>query len=139
MSTFHLEILTPYGHYFNGEVEYLEVRNNDAVLGILKNHTPIISTIKLGRIRIKIKGKFKVYATTGGILNVKEDGTVTLMLNTIEKSDEIDLSRAKASLARARDRIEHNDGDIARARAAEQRAINRIEIAESGDDDKWFI
>lgn len=133
MSVFHLEILTPYGHYFNGEVEYLEVRNNDAVLGILKNHTPIVSTVKLGKIRIKIKGKFRSYATTGGVLNVKDDGSVTLMLNTIERSDEIDVNRAKSSLDRARERIQNKTGDIMRAKEAEKRALNRIDVANDGE------
>lgn len=49
MSTFNLTIVTPFGIYFKGDVSFLEVRNEDSVLGILPKHTPIISTVKLGK------------------------------------------------------------------------------------------
>ena len=135
MSTFHLNILTPFGSYLEQDVEFLEVRNEDSVLGILPRHTPIISTVKLGKMRIKINGRIFLYATTGGVLNVKKDGTVTLLLKTIERNDEIDILRAKESLERAQNRISTGDNvDIARAKAAIDRASNRLRIAEGKDE-----
>lgn len=127
---FQLDIFTPKGKYFSEEVDYLEVRNADSVLGILANHTPLISTIKLGPIKIKFNGKTRIYATTGGLLNIKKDHTVSLMLNTIERGDEIDIERAKRSKARAEKHLQEADADKARASASLERANNRIAVAE---------
>ena len=131
MSSFHLEILTPFGHYFNGEVEYLEFRNPDGVLGILPRHTPIITPVVLCKIVVKIKGNRHSYATTGGLFNMKRDGNASLMLQTIERSDEIDVERAKRALERAEARIKANKANLnlKRAEDAIKRAENRIEVA----------
>lgn len=135
MSSFNLTVLTPFGTYYKGEASYLEVRNEDSVLGILPHHTPIISTVKLGKIKITIKGNKHVYACSGGLLNVKKDGSVTLMVSTIERSDEIDVARAKRSKERALKRIENNEGNLKRAESSLERAEVRIEVA----NEKWFI
>ena len=131
MSSFHLEILTPFGHYFNGDVEYLEIRNPDGVLGILPHHTPIITTVVLSKIVVKIKGNRHSYATTGGLFNMKSDNTASLMLQTIERSDEIDVARAKKAKERAEARIKANKANLnlKRAEDAIKRAENRINVA----------
>ena len=131
MSSFHLEILTPFGHYFNGDVEYLEFRNPDGVLGILPRHTPLITPVVLCEIILKIKGKRHAYASTGGLFNMKKDGTASLMLQTIERSDEIDVPRAKRAKERAEARLaSHKENiNIERAKEAIRRAENRINVA----------
>ena len=131
MSSFHLEILTPFGHYFNGEVEYLEIRNPDGVLGILPRHTPIITPVVLCKITVKISGKRHTYATTGGLFNMKSDGTASLMVKTIERSDEIDVERAKRALERAKRRIQEQKAtlNLKRAEDAIKRAENRLNVA----------
>ena len=132
MSSFHLEILTPFGHYFNGEVEYVEFRNPDGVLGILPKHTPIITPVVLCKLVIKIKGNRHLYATTGGLFHMKQDGSASMMLQTVERSDEIDVDRARRAKARAQARIEeHKDTlNLQRAEDAIKRAENRIRVAE---------
>lgn len=132
MSSFKLAILTPYGHYFNGDVDYLSLANDDGVLGILPKHTPIITTVSVCKLTLIIKGNRHYYSTSGGILNVKPDGSASLMLETIERSDEIDLERAKRSRKRALERLNNKDKnvDLKRAEAALKRAENRIEVAE---------
>ena len=131
MSSFHLEILTPFGHYFNGDVDYLEIRNPDGVLGILPHHTPLITTVVLSKIVVKIKGNRHSYATTGGLFNMKADNTASLMLQTIERSDEIDVERAKKAKERAEARIKANKANLnlKRAEDAIKRAENRINVA----------
>ena len=133
MSSFHLEILTPFGHYYNGDVDYLEFRNPDGVLGILPHHTPIITPVVLCEIVVKIKGNRHCYATTGGLFNMKKDGSASLMLQTIERSDEIDVARAKRALERAEARINaHKDTlNLKRAQDAIKRAENRIKVAKN--------
>lgn len=132
MSSFHLEILTPFGHYYNGDVDYIELRNPDGVLGILAHHTPIITPVVLCKIVLKIKGNRRAYATTGGLFHMKKDGSASLMLQTIERSDEIDVERAKQAKARAQARIDaHKDTlNLQRAEDAIKRAENRIKVAQ---------
>ena len=129
--TFRLEILTPYGHYFDGEVEFLEVRSEKYNLGILPHHAPLVTTVVISKLTIKAFNKTFVYACGGGILNVQKEKT-TLVLDSIERKDEIDLDRARGAKQRAEQRL--NDSkkddaiDVNRAKIALLKAINRINI-----------
>ena len=129
--TFHLNILTPYGHYFEGAVEFLEVHSEKYNLGIFPGHAPLISTLEVGKMIIRIKEINEIYAIGGGIINIEKD-KVILVLNSIERHDEIDLERAKDAKKRAEDRLNESKNDDAidvnRAKLALLRAINRINI-----------
>ena len=129
--TFHLEILTPYGHYFDGEVEFLEVRSEKYNLGILPHHAPLVTTVAIGKMTVKAFNKTFLYACGGGILHVQKEKT-TLVLDSIERKDEIDLARAREAKQRAEQRL--NDSkkddtiDVSRAKLALLKAINRIDV-----------
>ena len=129
--TFHLNILTPYGHYFEGEVEFLEVRSEKYNLGILPGHAPLISTLEVGKMILRSHGENEIYAIGGGIINVEKE-KVTLVLDSIESRDEIDLDRAKEAKKRAEERLniskEDDAIDVNRAKLALLKAINRINI-----------
>ena len=129
--TFHLNILTPYGHYFEGEVEFIEVRSEKYNLGILLGHAPLISTLEVGKMVLRIRSVNEIYAIGGGIINVEKD-KVTLILDSVERADEIDLERAKEAKKRAEDRLniskEDDAIDVNRAKLALLKAINRIDI-----------
>ena len=128
--SFHLIVLTPYGKYFEGDVDFLEVHSDKYNLGILPHHTPLISTLAVGKMVIRINGEDSVYAVSGGVINVEKDKT-TLILNSVERSDEIDVLRAEEAKRRAEDRLASKDDsiDVNRAKAALLRAINRIQIS----------
>lgn len=129
----NLEILTPFGSYLKVDnVEYLSVPSSDSVLGILPNHAPLIADIVLGEISIIIDGKKDFYSTSGGIIYVKKDKT-TLLLDTIEHGNQIDLERAIASKDRAEDRLneinKNSQIDVLRAKYSLLKALNRIKVA----------
>ncbi len=130
--TFLLTILTPYGHYFEGQVEFLEVLSEKYSLGILPHHAPLISTLVVSKMTLKMHDKTYEYAIGGGAINIEKD-KVTLILDSIERKDEIDVQRAKEAMKRAEDRLTNKDekGSIDRDRAQEAyiRALNRIKIA----------
>ena len=122
--------MTPYGLYFqNDQVEYLEVRSDFSVLGILPNHAPLVSTLIISPMVIKINGEKNVYAITGGVIHVKKDEVVVLV-NAIESVDEIDLERAIAAKERAEARLHEKSDTIntVRAEASLARALNRINV-----------
>lgn len=128
MSSFHLDIFTPYGTYFSGEAEYLRVRTPDSVLGILPKHTPIIASVALSQLMVIINGNKHYYSTTGGLVNVKKDGKVVLMVSTIESQQDIDLTRAQEAKKRAEKHLSGTGSDIVRAKNALARANNRIKV-----------
>ena len=132
MSTFLLEILTPYGKYFDRYVEEIIVQTEDYTLGILPNHAPLISTLEVCKLTIKIAGKTYTYAISGGVIDIKKNTDVVLLLNSIERQDEIDILRAKAAKDRAEELLKHSDEiDVKRAKASLARALNRISVYEN--------
>ena len=131
MSTFFLEILTPYGKYFDKYVEELIIQSEDYVLGILPNHAPLVTKVKVSKMFIIQNGNRKCYAVGEGLLNVTKDG-VTLLLESIESKDDIDMTRAKDAKKRAEERLATLVNiDIERAQRALNRAINRISVYEN--------
>ena len=129
-NTFHLIIISPYGKYFEGEVEFLEVHSEKYSLGILPGHAPLISTLVVSKMTIKMHDESFNYAIGGGAINVEKE-KVTLLLDSIEREDEIDLARAEEAKRRAEERLKIKDDsiDINRAKLSLFRALNRIKIA----------
>lgn len=130
MKAFHIEIVTPDGPAYIGEVESLLVRTDDGDVEILAGHADYLSAIGTGRARLIINGQKRFASANGGFLSVT-GGKVRLCAITFEFADEIDLIRAKrakekaeAALKSASDRREEL---IAKAKLA--RAASRIHVA----------
>lgn len=129
--TLKLEMVTPYKRVLAEEVDEITAPGFIGELGILPGHTPLLTTLKVGELSYR-KGKeiFHV-AVNWGYLEV-EDDTVTVLVDTAEKADEIDLARAKAALGRAEDALKtlpHEDKKYTIMEAALQRALIRIQVA----------
>ena len=90
-TNFKVEIYTPTGKYFSGDVEFLSVTSSVAVLGILPDHAPLITTLEICKLTIKIASEELNYAIGGGVMHIKKDHSVVLLLDSIERSDEIDF------------------------------------------------
>lgn len=130
MSTFLLEILTPYGKYFDRYVEEIIVQTEDYTLGILPNHTPLVAKVRVSKLEIIQNGERKCYAIGEGLINVTKDH-VTLLLESIESKEDIDIARAKDAKKRAEERLTTLVNiDIERAQRALLRAKNRISLYE---------
>ena len=124
-----IEIMTPYGRYLKDTIDYLSVVTTNGVLGILPNHAPLIAKVVVSELVLKDGTHSESYAISGGLLNIKENSEITLLVNAIERADDIDINRALEAKKRAEDRLnDDSDIDIARARAALSRALNRINI-----------
>ena len=131
MKTFLLQIYTPYGKYFDHFVDELIVKTEEYVLGILPEHAPLIAKVKTSKMEIISNGERKVFANGEGLLNVKENGVV-LILESIERKDQIDIDRAKEAKKRAEERLkEPLNIDVERATRALIRANNRISVYEN--------
>lgn len=136
MKTFTLSILTPFGKYLESQAEYLQVTSEDYTLGILPGHSPLISTLVISNIIIKRNGEKVPYSIGGGIIKVEKDH-VTLLVDSIERFDEIDFDRANDAKNRAEERLKKLTGgesiDEARAKASLKRALNRLKLINYGN------
>ncbi|MCQ2814770.1 MAG: ATP synthase F1 subunit epsilon [Bacilli bacterium] len=129
MKTMHLIVRTPYSIYLEVDVEFLSVKSSEFVLGILPNHAPLVTTLDICELKLLLNNKSVSYAIGGGVMNITKNHEIHLMLNSIERYDEIDINRANESKERALKRLEQKqDIDIARAEASLSRALNRINV-----------
>ncbi len=129
-----LEMVTPYKRVLSVEVDELTAPGFVGELGLLPGHTPLLTTLKVGQLTYKIGGEVTNVAVNWGYLEI-EDDTVTVLVDTAEKADEIDLARAKAALGRAEDALKtlaSEDKKYMIMEAALQRALIRIQVAGSG-------
>lgn len=131
MATFPLEIVTPDRKFFSGEVESVIVRGMDGDLAVLKDRAPLVTPLKIGKVRIMIDGKERVAALCNGYIKVSKEGT-TIISDAAEWPDEIDVKRAKEAKERAEKRLKEKPKglDVKRAELALRRALNRLEVAE---------
>ncbi|WP_438447490.1 F0F1 ATP synthase subunit epsilon [Gorillibacterium sp. sgz5001074] len=131
MSTFLLEIVTPERKVYEQEVNMIIARGVDGELGILPNHIPFVTPLKIAPLDAK-KGNGKdTIAVSGGFMEVRKD-KVVILAESAELPEEIDVDRAKAAQDRAEKRLQakRDDIDYRRAEMALQRAMNRIRVAQ---------
>ena len=131
MTPFPLKIVTPDGLLFDGEAEEILVRTTSGDAAILAGHINYVAPLGMGRAIVVSGGNRRTAACIGGMLSVV-DGAVTLVPTTFEWAEEIDLSRAEASLQRA-DKVLHDkassDTDLRLAEARLRRALVRKSVA----------
>ena len=130
MTPFKLQIITPEKTVFDGETEQIIVRTTVGDVGILNGHEPYCAAISIGQMRIMIDGNFRRAATSGGIIKVSKEKT-TVLVQTCEWSDEIDVDRANAAKTAAEERMKaaKDDKELLLAEAKLKRALNRIDTS----------
>jgi F-type H+-transporting ATPase subunit epsilon len=127
-----LEIVTPERRVYADEVDMVLVPGIDGELGVLPHHTPLVSLLGAGELRIRKAGDEESFAIVGGFLQVGPD-KVVVMAETADMASEIDLERAQEARREAERALEsgfHEGADLAAARAQLQQALLRIRVAE---------
>lgn len=129
MSTLHCRIITPHGLYREMDTTILNVETLSGARGILPNHVPVVTMLKIGKMSTVEDGERREYAISGGLLYFS-DNMAEILTDAIESREEIDISRAEAAKERAERRLKSgtNNYDLQRAEVALQRAINRIKV-----------
>ena len=128
----HLEIVTPFGKTFSEEVVSCVVPGVKGQFQVLTNHAPVISNITIGAIKIQTNAKDKIFiATSGGFCEVRNN-QIKVIVESAEKSEDIDVGRAVKSKERAEERLKTKSekSDDVRAKLALSRAINRIHVTD---------
>lgn len=123
----HLKIITHERVVFDEEVDEIYTRTVDGEIGILKNHVPIMAALDIGVTKTVKNGAIKMFTTMGGVLQFK-DNECLILTTTAENGDEIDATRAKEALERAKARLAESEAEIdaKRAEAALARAMARL-------------
>ncbi len=131
MKTFLLEIVTPTRKAFSERVNAIVAPGEEGYFGVLPGHTPFLTSLKIGDVKIEIGDKTKHYAISGGFAEVYPGG-VRILAETAEEASEIDAERAKQSKERAERRLalSRKEINVDRAQLALARAVNRLKIAE---------
>ena len=127
-----LEIVTPERLVFSDSVESVQLPGVEGELGVLPHHTPLVSMLGLGELRIRKDGEVETFAIAGGFLQVRPD-KVVVMAEMADMAAEIDLERAAEARREAERALEsgfHEGADLAAARAALQVALLRQRVAE---------
>ncbi len=133
MTPFPLKIVTPDGLIFDGQAEELVVRTTSGDVAILARHTNFVAPLGMGRAMVVFGGQQRMAACIGGLLSVVE-GEVTLVPTTFEWAEKIDVERADASYARAKQVLGNKDAtdtDVKLAEARLRRALIRKSVASS--------
>lgn len=132
MSIIKFKIVTPEKTVFESEIDQATLPIADGEVTILPNHQSYIGALKAGEIMIKIKGKEDVMAVSGGFVEFNNN-TLTVLADTAERAEEIDLKRAEEAKKKAeeamKERVQMDDAEYARVAAEIERATARLKVA----------
>ena len=128
MAQFKLEVVTPNRKFLEADIEMLVVKTIDGDIAVLANHTPLVTPLSIGILKLNYPdGTSKIATVCGGFMEVTKEKT-TIVTDSAEWPEEIDANRAEAAKKRAEERLKKKDSslDVARAEMALKRALNRI-------------
>ncbi|NJN82631.1 MAG: F0F1 ATP synthase subunit epsilon [Caldilineaceae bacterium] len=102
-----VDIVTPERLLISQEVSMVTLPGADGQMGVMAGHAPLLTTLDIGEIILHGEGEPVYLAVGGGVAEVRPD-KVTILADTAEHADEIDLERAEAARERARVSLEEN-------------------------------
>jgi len=125
-----LKIITHERVVFDNEVDELVVQTTNGLIGILKDHIPITTSLEIGVTKAKIGEKSKYFATMGGVFQFRENNAI-ILTDVCDEDTTIDVARAKSAKERAEARLAEVNADIdaKRAQAALARSLARLQAA----------
>ena len=125
-----LDIVTPQGLVFSEEVDEVTATGTEGEFGVLPGHVPFVTTLKIGILACRKGNETKHFFVNWGYAEVGFE-KVMILADSAERSEDIDIERAKAAMKRAEERLKMaEDVDFARAESALERAVTRTQIAE---------
>lgn len=130
-ATFQLEIVTPERLLVSDVAEEMQIPGKSGYLGILPQHAPLITELGVGEISYRKGADTQRLAVAWGFAEVLPD-KVTILAETAEKAEEIDVERARRAKERAEAWLKKagQDTEYLQAEIALERAITRLQVAE---------
>ena len=125
MSTIHVDVVSAEASIFSGEAKFVALPGEAGELGVLPKHTPLITRIRPGAVRIeKADGGEEFVFVAGGILEV-QPGVVTVLADTAIRGKDLDEAKATEAKQRAEEALRNDKSDV-NAAAAQAELISAV-------------
>ncbi|HEX4843617.1 MAG TPA: F0F1 ATP synthase subunit epsilon [Limnobacter sp.] len=130
MSTIHVDVVSAEESIFEGEAEFVALPGEQGELGIYPRHTPLITRIKPGTVRIKIAGQAEeeVVFVNGGVLEVQPNA-VTVLADTAVRGKDLDEAKAAEAKKLAEEALANRASDVDYAQAQAELASAIAQLA----------
>jgi F-type H+-transporting ATPase subunit epsilon len=129
MATLHVDVVSAEESIFSGEAKFVALPGEEGELGILPRHTPLITRIKPGAVRIeRADGGEEFVFVAGGILEV-QPGTVTVLADTAIRGKDLDEAKASEAKRLAEVAMKNAKSDIDLATAQSEFATMAAQLA----------
>ena len=128
--TIHVDVVSAEASIFSGEAEFVALPGESGELGIYPKHTPLITRIKPGAVRIRIPGKSEdeFVFVAGGILEVQPN-LVTVLADTAIRGADLDESKATEAKKAAEEAMANAKSDLDLARAQSELVVMAAQLA----------
>ena len=129
-NTFHVDVVSAEQLIFSGEAEFVALPGEAGELGIYPKHTPLITRIKPGAVRIKVAGQTEeeFVFVAGGLLEVQPNA-VTVLADTAIRGADLDEAKALAAKKQAEELMINKDSKIDYAKAQGELAAAIAQLA----------
>lgn len=129
MATIHVDVVSAEESIFSGEAKFVALPGESGELGILPRHTPLITRIKPGAVRIeKADGDEEFVFVAGGILEV-QPSKVTVLADTAIRGHDLDEAKASEAKKLAEEAMKNAKSDVDFAKAQSEFAMMAAQIA----------
>jgi F-type H+-transporting ATPase subunit epsilon len=129
VSTIHVDVVSAESSIFSGEAKFVALPGEAGELGIMPKHTPLITRIKPGAVRIeKADGSEEFVFVAGGILEVQPN-VVTVLADTAIRGHDLDEAKANEAKKRAEEAMQNKDAAIDYAAAQAELASAVAQLA----------
>jgi F-type H+-transporting ATPase subunit epsilon len=129
MATIHVDVVSAEELIFSGEATFVALPGEAGELGIKPRHTPLITRIKPGSVRIQTaNGTEEFVFVAGGILEVQPD-CVTVLSDTAIRGKDLDDEKANKARAAAEEALKNAKSDVDLAKAQSELAVMAAQIA----------
>jgi len=129
-NTIHIDVVSAEESIFSGEAEFVVLPGEAGELGIYPRHTPLITRIKPGSVRIKVPGQAEeeLVFVAGGVLEV-QPGVITVLADTAIRGHDLDEAKALAAQQRAQEIMQNRTSQLEYAKAVAELAEASAQIA----------
>jgi F-type H+-transporting ATPase subunit epsilon len=129
-NTIHVDVVSAEESIFSGEAEFVVLPGEAGELGIYPRHTPLITRIKPGSVRIKVAGQAEeeLVFVAGGVLEV-QPGVITVLADTAIRGHDLDEAKALEAQKRAQEAMQNRTSQMDYAKAVAELAEASAQIA----------
>jgi F-type H+-transporting ATPase subunit epsilon len=125
------DIITQERTVFSDMVDSVNLPGTEGRMGVLPNHSPLLSTLDFGEVMVRRSGQEEYFAIGGGFVEVQPDHVI-ILADSAEQADEIDLERAERARQQAeqvmREGVREDPDRLAQIQASLLRAQVRIDV-----------